>query len=230
MSGCVSHGVVCKLENFSQGSSGGTDIENRLVDTVREGEGGMNWEGGMETCTLPYLKQIATGNWRCTQGVQPRAPWQPGRVGCGGRWWVGGSRGKVHRYTCDWFMLTCGRNQHNTVKQLSSNKNLKTTQTPNCENPSFQVLPLFDRKYFFIFWRARVGVNALCLVHKDLFDLEINHCRNSPSFACYPFIKRGLSCWARESVSGALLNPADPPIVFSGKVDPFNTSATCLQK
>ena len=150
MSGCVSHGVVCKLENFSQGSSGGTDIENRLVDTVREGEGGMNWEGGMETYTLPYLKQIATGNWRCTQGAQPRALWQPGRVGCGGRWWVGGSRGKVHRYTCDWFMLTCGRNQHNTVKQLSSNKNLKTTQNrpQTVRIPPFKFCPYLTENIF----------------------------------------------------------------------------------
>ena len=29
---CVSHGVVCKLENYSQGSNGDADIENRLVD------------------------------------------------------------------------------------------------------------------------------------------------------------------------------------------------------
>ena len=33
-----------------------TDIENRLVDTVRECEGGMNWENSKETYTLPYVK------------------------------------------------------------------------------------------------------------------------------------------------------------------------------
>ena len=32
-----------------QGSSGDTDVENRLVDTVQEGEGGTNWKSNMET-------------------------------------------------------------------------------------------------------------------------------------------------------------------------------------
>ena len=41
--------------NF-QGSNGDADIGNRLVDTVGEGEGGMNWENSMETYTLPYVK------------------------------------------------------------------------------------------------------------------------------------------------------------------------------
>ena len=32
-----------------------------------------------------------------------------------------GSRGREHMYTCDWFMLMYGRNQHNIVKQLYFN-------------------------------------------------------------------------------------------------------------
>ena len=39
-----------------------TDIENRLVDKVGEGEGWTNWERSMETYILPYVKQIASGN------------------------------------------------------------------------------------------------------------------------------------------------------------------------
>ena len=39
-----------------QSSSGDTDIENRLVDTVRGGEIGTNWESSMKTYTLPYVK------------------------------------------------------------------------------------------------------------------------------------------------------------------------------
>ena len=35
---------------------GDADIENRLVDTVGEGESGMNWENSMETDTLSYVK------------------------------------------------------------------------------------------------------------------------------------------------------------------------------
>ena len=59
-----------------QGSSGDVDTENRLVDTVWEGEGGMNRYSGMEvpyldsyaihmngnTYALPYVKVIASGN------------------------------------------------------------------------------------------------------------------------------------------------------------------------
>ena len=41
-------------------------------------------------------------------------------VGWGGRW-EGGSRGRGHRYTCGWLMLMFGRNQLNTIKQLSFN-------------------------------------------------------------------------------------------------------------
>ena len=33
-----------------------TDIENRLLDSVGEGEGGMIWENIIETCILPYVK------------------------------------------------------------------------------------------------------------------------------------------------------------------------------
>ena len=32
-----------------QGSKGDTDIKNRLLDTVWEGEGGMIWENSIET-------------------------------------------------------------------------------------------------------------------------------------------------------------------------------------
>jgi len=40
-------------------SSRDTDVENRLADTVGEGEGGMNGENSMETFTLSYVKQIS---------------------------------------------------------------------------------------------------------------------------------------------------------------------------
>ena len=33
-----------------------TDIKNRLLDCVGEGEGGMIWENSTETSTLPYVK------------------------------------------------------------------------------------------------------------------------------------------------------------------------------
>ena len=37
-----------------------TDVKNRLLDSVGEGEGGMIWENGIETCVLSCKKQIAS--------------------------------------------------------------------------------------------------------------------------------------------------------------------------
>ena len=39
-----------------QGRKRDTDIENTLVDTAGEGEGGMNGESNIETYALPYVK------------------------------------------------------------------------------------------------------------------------------------------------------------------------------
>ena len=33
-----------------------TDVQNSLFDSVGEGEGGMIWENGIETCILSYMK------------------------------------------------------------------------------------------------------------------------------------------------------------------------------
>ena len=33
-----------------------TDVKNRLLDSVGEGEGGMIWENGIETSILSYVK------------------------------------------------------------------------------------------------------------------------------------------------------------------------------
>ena len=48
-----------------------TDVKNRLLDSVGEGEGGMIWENSTETYLLPYVKQITspslvheTGHWK----------------------------------------------------------------------------------------------------------------------------------------------------------------------
>ena len=37
-----------------------TDVKNRLLDSVEEGEGGMIWENGIETCIISYKKRIAS--------------------------------------------------------------------------------------------------------------------------------------------------------------------------
>ena len=37
-----------------------TDVKNRLLDSMGEGEGGMIWENGIETCILSCKKRIAS--------------------------------------------------------------------------------------------------------------------------------------------------------------------------
>ena len=36
------------------------DVQNRLFDSVGEGEGGMIWENGIETCIISYMKRVVS--------------------------------------------------------------------------------------------------------------------------------------------------------------------------
>ena len=45
-----------------QGSKGDTDVKNRFLDTVGEGEGGIIWENSIEIYTLPHVKSIVNGS------------------------------------------------------------------------------------------------------------------------------------------------------------------------
>ena len=91
-----------------QDSKRDTDVKNSLLDTVGEGEGGMIWEGSIETCTLSYVK------WIARPGSMPETGW-PGLVHWddpGGWDEEGGGSGVLdgeHMYTHDWFMLIYGK-------------------------------------------------------------------------------------------------------------------------
>ena len=37
-----------------------TDVQNRILDSVGEGKGGMTWENSTETCILSSVKQITS--------------------------------------------------------------------------------------------------------------------------------------------------------------------------
>ena len=37
-----------------------TDVQNSLLDSVGEGESGMIWENGIETCISSYVRRIAS--------------------------------------------------------------------------------------------------------------------------------------------------------------------------
>ena len=52
-----------------------TDIKNSLLDSVEEGEGGMIWENGIETCIFSYVKQIASPGSMHETGCSGLVPW-----------------------------------------------------------------------------------------------------------------------------------------------------------
>ena len=47
-----------------------TDIQNRLLDSVGEGEGGMFQENSIETCILSRVKQITSPGWMHETGAR----------------------------------------------------------------------------------------------------------------------------------------------------------------
>ena len=58
-----------------QESKGDTDVFNSLLDSVGEGEGGMIWENGIETCKLSYVKRIASPGWMHETGCLGLVHW-----------------------------------------------------------------------------------------------------------------------------------------------------------
>ena len=73
-----------------------------------EGEGGMIWKNGIETCILSYVKQIASPGSMHDTGCSGLVHWDdPEGMVWGGRW-EGGS-GWEHVYACGGFMLMYGK-------------------------------------------------------------------------------------------------------------------------
>ena len=79
-----------------------------LLDSVGEGEGGMIWENGIETCTLSYVKQIASPGLIQDTGSSGLVNWDDpeGWYGEGDGW---GIQDGEHVYTCGGFMLMYGK-------------------------------------------------------------------------------------------------------------------------
>ena len=66
-----------------------TDVQNRLLDSVGEGEGGMFQENSIKTCVLSRVKEITSPDWMHETGART---WCTGCTpeGSGGE---GGGRG-----------------------------------------------------------------------------------------------------------------------------------------
>ena len=78
-----------------------------------EGEGGMIWENGIETCIISYMKQIASSSSIHDTGCLGLVHWDDPE----GWYGEGGGRGfRMGEYTCGGFMLMYGKNKYNIVK------------------------------------------------------------------------------------------------------------------
>ena len=91
-----------------------TDVKNSLLYSVGEGEGGMIWENGIETCIISYKKRIASPGSMQDTGCLGLVTWDdPGMV-LGGRW-EGGSGWEtcVHPWQIH---VDVWQNQYNIVK------------------------------------------------------------------------------------------------------------------
>ena len=62
-----------------------TDIQNRLLDSVGEGEGGMLRENSIETSILLRVKQITSPGWMHETSAQGWCTGKTQRDGWGGR-------------------------------------------------------------------------------------------------------------------------------------------------
>ena len=70
-----------------QDSKKDTDMYTSLLDSEGEGEGGMIWENGIETCILSYVKRIASPGSMHETGCSGLVQWDnpEGWYGEGGR-------------------------------------------------------------------------------------------------------------------------------------------------
>ena len=98
-----------------QGSKRDTDVKNRLLDSVGEGEGGMIWENSIETCILPYCKIDDQSKFDAWNSVLKAGELrQPRGMESGGRWKGGlGWGSRVHVRLSH---VSVWQNPHNIVK------------------------------------------------------------------------------------------------------------------
>ena len=84
------------------------DVQNSLLDSVGEGEGGMIWENGIEKCIISCMKQIASPGSMHDTGCSPLVHWDDPEGWDkeeGGR----GFPRREHVYTRGEFMLMCSK-------------------------------------------------------------------------------------------------------------------------
>ena len=78
-----------------QNRKGDTDVQNRILDSVGEGKGGMFRENSIKICILSMVKQIPAQAGCMRQVLGPGALGRPRGIGWRGRW-EGGSGWGTH--------------------------------------------------------------------------------------------------------------------------------------
>ena len=80
-----------------------------------EGKGGMIWENGIETCTISYMKQIASPGSMHDTGCSGLVHWDDpeGWDGEGGGRWASGLGTRVHTWQIH---VDVWQNQYSIVK------------------------------------------------------------------------------------------------------------------
>ena len=86
-----------------QDSKRDTDVWNSLLDSVGEGEDGMIWENGIETCIISYKKQITSPGSMQDTGCLGLVHWDDPE----GWYGEGGGRGVQDGNTCAPVMDSC---------------------------------------------------------------------------------------------------------------------------
>ena len=78
------------------------------MDSVGEGEGGMIWENGIETCIISYMKRVTSPGSMHDTGCLGLVHWDDAEG-----WYREGGGRRVqdgeHMYTCGRFMLIYGK-------------------------------------------------------------------------------------------------------------------------
>ena len=80
-----------------------------------EGEGGMIWQNGTETCILSYVKRITSPGLMHDTGCSGLVHWDDPE-GCDGEGVGTGFQDGEHMYTRGRFSSMYGKNHHNIVK------------------------------------------------------------------------------------------------------------------
>ena len=81
------------------------------MDSVAEGEGGMIWENGIETCIISCMKRVASPGSMYDTGCLGLVHWDDPEG-----WYGEGGGFREHMYTCRGFILIFGKT--NTICEV----------------------------------------------------------------------------------------------------------------